>query len=62
MKFIASLIALFLFFAFALLDAAQGITYSPVETTIAATQPEPANENDLTVAQTPREEKAGFSF
>jgi hypothetical protein len=39
MKFIASLFALFLFFAFALVDATKGISYSPVETMVVATEP-----------------------
>lgn len=62
MKFILSLFALVLFFAFALFDAAKGITYSQSEAPIIITHTEPADETDLTVAQTPRQEKAGFSF
>ena len=62
MKFIASLFALFLFFALALVDAAKGITYTTAETSIVAAEPQPANATDLTLAQTPRTEKAGFSF
>jgi hypothetical protein len=62
MKFILSLFALVLFFAFALADAAKGITYSPAETSITITQTEPADVTDLTVSQTPHQEKAGFSF
>lgn len=62
MRFILSLFALVLFFAFALIDAAKGITYSASEPAIIVTQTEPADETDLTVAQTPRQEKAGFSL
>jgi hypothetical protein len=62
MKFISSLIALALFFAFALADAAKGINYSTEVQSLVAAQPEQTNVYDLTVAQTPREEKAGLSF
>jgi hypothetical protein len=62
MKFILSLFALALFFAFALADAAKGLTYSNLETGFITTQTEQAAETDLTVAQTPGQEKAGFSL
>jgi hypothetical protein len=58
MKFILSLFALVVFFAFALADAAKGLTYSNYEQTIVGT--EPAQDINLNVAQTPREEKAGL--
>jgi hypothetical protein len=61
MKFILSLFALVLFFAFALVDAAKSITYSQSEP-ILVTQTETAAETDLTVARTPRQEKAGLSL
>jgi hypothetical protein len=62
MKFILSLFALVLFFAFALVDAAKGITYSQSEPITVVSQTQTADETDLTVAQTPEQEKAGFSL
>jgi hypothetical protein len=62
MKFLISLFALALYFVFALADTAEEITYTKSETTVAATTSVPASETDLTVALTPRQEKAGFAF
>jgi hypothetical protein len=62
MKFISSLIALALFFAFALVDAAKGVNYSNEIQSLIASQPEPNQVDGLTAVQTPRKEKAGFSF
>jgi hypothetical protein len=62
MKFIVSLFALVLFFAFALAEAAKGITYYPAEQTVVTIGSVSTPATDLTVAQTPRQEKAGFSF
>lgn len=62
MKFILSLIALALFFAFALVDAAKGITYSTSETEIVTAQAEKTPHTDLTIAKTTQQEKAGFSL
>ena len=46
----------------ALADTAQEITYTNADTTVAATPSGPTSETDLTVAHTPRQEKAGFAF
>jgi hypothetical protein len=62
MKFLVSFFALALYFVFALADTAQEITYTNSKTTVAATPSVPAAETDLTVAHTPRQEKAGFAF
>lgn len=62
MKFILSLIALALFFAFALVDAAKGITYSTPESELVMTPAEETPHTDLTIAKTPQQEKAGFSL
>lgn len=62
MKFILSLIALALFFAFALADAAKGIVYSTSESELVLTPAEETPDRDLTIAKTPQQEKAGFSL
>ncbi|MGV3502688.1 MAG: hypothetical protein ACO1O1_03220 [Adhaeribacter sp.] len=62
MKFILSLIALALFFAFALVDAAKGITYATSETELVVNPGPQTPDTDLTIAKTPQQEKAGFSL
>jgi hypothetical protein len=62
MKFILSLIALALFFVFALLDATKGITYTTSETEVVLSPAPKAPDTDLTIAKTPQQEKAGFSL
>jgi hypothetical protein len=62
MKFIVSLFALALFFVFALADAAKGITYTPAAESVVTNPAEQTPTADLNIAQTPRQEKAGFSF
>ena len=62
MKFLASFFALALYFIFALADTAEEITYTNSDTTVAATPSGPTSQTDLTLAHTPRQEKAGFAF
>jgi hypothetical protein len=62
MKFLASFFALALYFIFALADTAEEITYTNVNSTVAATPSVPASEINVTIAHTPRQEKAGFAF
>lgn len=62
MKFILSLIALALFFVFALFDAAKGITYATSDTELVSVPATQASDTDLILAKTPQQEKAGFSL
>jgi hypothetical protein len=62
MKFLVSFFALALYFMFALADTAEEITYTKSETTVATTQSVPASKTALSIAPTPRQEKAGFSL
>jgi hypothetical protein len=62
MKFLASFFALALYLVFALADTAEEITYPDAQTTVAATSSFTAAEMEVTVAPTPRQEKAGSAF